>query len=279
VALTRGTGIWAPGVGGRSPLRDRNRSGRDGTGFGVRSPSRGSRWDSEIGNAPHPVTLRRAPSSLRSLAKLFREDLPAQSEAFIADGRRLVLFARRRRDEGLDLDPCFSAERAGKVLACGDRFQLRIRRRSTRRGDAHGGQDAGVADIHAGSSNELANLSLLAPAERASSLGGGFLRSPSSPPANAAVLDDLVDALVADAESCGNLAHRCAGQVKPSDCSPVFLFGPLELVLKFRDAASRSRGVRQQVLIDGHLSMLDRQMTMAGSTWGAGLERLPVYGR
>ena len=197
---------------------------------------------------------------LRCLAKLLREDLPAEPEAFIADGRRLVLFASWRGHEGLHLDPCFSAERAEKLAAGGYRLQLRILRRSPGSGDADGGHDAGVADVHAGPCDELADLSLLAPAEGTDPLGCGFLAAPSSPPANAAVLDDLVDALVADAEGFGNLAHRCACQVQASDRSTVFRLGCLELVLELSDPASRGGGLGQQVLINRHLSTLHRQM-------------------
>jgi hypothetical protein len=92
----------------------------------------------------------------------------------------------------------------------------------------------------------------------------GLFAAPSSPTANATVLDDLVDALVADAEGLGNLAHRCASQVQAPDRSTVFPFGSLELVLELSDPASRGVGLSQQVLINWHLSVTDRQT--AGAT-------------
>jgi hypothetical protein len=86
------------------------------------------------------------------------------------------------------------------------------------------------------------------------------LAAPSSPPANAAVLDDLVDALVADAEGFGNLAHRCACKVQASDRSTVFRLGALELVLELSDPASRGGRLSQEVLIHRHLSIIHRQI-------------------
>jgi hypothetical protein len=191
---------------------------------------------------------------------LLREDLPAQAQALIANGWRLIVFAGRRRCERLHLDTCLSAERAVKLATGGDRFQSRIHGRSPRGGDTHGGHDAGVADVDAGPCDELANLSLLASAKGADPLGRGILPAPSSPPADATVFDDLVDALVADAEGIGNFAHRCTRQVQAPNRSTVFRSGSLELVLELSDTARRSRGLSQQVLINGHLSIIGRQM-------------------
>ena len=108
----------------------------------------------------------------------------------------------------MDLNPCLSAERAQKLTADGYRLERRILGRSTRGGDTDGGHDAGVADVHAGARDELADLSLFAPAEGTDPLGCGFLVATSSPPADTALLDDLVDALVADAQGVSHLADR-----------------------------------------------------------------------
>ncbi len=143
-----------------------------------------------------------------------------------------------------------------KSAPAGDRLQLHILRRSPGSRHSDGGHDAGVADAHAGPSNELAHLSLLAPTERAVPLGCGLLPAPSPPPASTALFDDLVDTLVADAEGCGHLAHRCACQVQSSDSPAVFRLGSLELVLELRDPASCGRRLVQQVLVKRYLSIL-----------------------
>jgi len=105
---------------------------------------------------------------------------------------------------------------------------------------------------------------LLAPAKGADPLGCGILAAPSPPPANAAFLDDLVDALVADAEGFSNLAHRCTCQVQASDRTTVVRLGSLQLVLELSHPTSRRGGLSQQLLINRHLSIVPRQQGPRG---------------
>ena len=83
------------------------------------------------------------------------------------------------------------------------------------------------------------------------------------------VLDDLVDALVTDAEGFGNLTHRCSCQVQASDRFTVFGLGSLELVLELSDPAGSGGGLSQQVLVNRHLSILCRHRVCL-----AGIDRL-----
>lgn len=159
----------------------------------------------------------------------------------------------------MDLNPCLPAERAEKLTAGGYRLERRILGRSTRGGDTDGRHDAGVADVYPGARDELADLSLLAPAERTDPRGCGFLAATSSPSADTAVLDDLVDALVADAQGLSHLAHRRACQVQASHASTVFRLGLLELLLELGDPSSRGGGLSQEVLINRNLSTINRQ--------------------
>ena len=148
-------------------------------------------------------------------------------------------------------------QRSGLVAV--DRLENRLLRRAPGRRDSDGGQDAGITDVDTAPGDELADLALLAPAEGTDPRGGGLLPPPSPPPANTAVLDDLMDALVADAESFAHFTHRCACQVQALDRSAVFRLGSLELVLEIGDPVRRRRGLCQHVLINGHLSTISRQ--------------------
>lgn len=139
-----------------------------------------------------------------------------------------------------------------------DRLKRWFFRRSPGSSDTDRGHDAWIADIHGGSRDELADLTWLASAEGTGRRSDKFLAAPSSPPANAAIIDDLMDALVAQAEGFGNFAHRCTGQVHAADRATVFRLGDPELIFELSNPVGRDSGLSQQVLINRHLSIIGR---------------------
>jgi len=72
-----------------------------------------------------------------------------------------------------------------------------------------------------------------------------------------------MDSLVADTESSGNLAHRCACQVQASDRSTVFGLGSFELVFELSDPTRRGGRFVQELLIYRHLSTIYRQRRLS----------------
>ncbi len=80
--------------------------------------------------------------------------------------------------------------------------------------------DAVVADVHAGPGHNPCDLRLWPPAERAAS-DGSRLPTPAAnharPPSGLVAIDDLVYALVAEAERVGDLPQRGARLVDGED--------------------------------------------------------------